>query len=141
MPKSRKTSKRKAPVTSLHYNSISHARSSNTSTATRTIIRRFHVLNKRKTQLEKLLEDHEGCSNDIKKANSEIKAIEEELAELGGLEEYQRMSVIGQGNDRGGGSEKVLISFLNELGYPRLLEGGHWKYVHPSFSFLLCHVS
>lgn len=35
---------------------------------------------------------------------------------LGGLPAYQRMSSIGQGKDRGGGSERVLTSWLKELG-------------------------
>lgn len=34
---------------------------------------------------------------------------------MGGLEAYQRMSTIGQGSDRGGGSEKVFIGWMNEL--------------------------
>lgn len=50
---------------------------------------------------------------------------------MGGLEAYQKMSVIGQGNDRGGGSEKVLLEFLEELGYPKSLEdaGERWRCV------------
>jgi len=36
---------------------------------------------------------------------------------MGGLEAYQRMSAIGQGKDRGGGSEKVLVEWLHELGF------------------------
>lgn len=34
---------------------------------------------------------------------------------MGGLAAYQRMSTIGQGKDRGGGSEKVLIDWLRTL--------------------------
>lgn len=45
--------------------------------------------------------------------------VNREIDELGGLETYQRMSSIGQGDDRGGGSEKVLIGWLRELGEPR----------------------
>jgi len=41
---------------------------------------------------------------------------------MGGLEAYQRMSSIGQGNDRGGGSEKVFIEWLTELGVPQALK-------------------
>jgi 25S rRNA (adenine2142-N1)-methyltransferase len=39
---------------------------------------------------------------------------------MGGLEAYQRMSAIGQGEDRGGGTEKVLIEWLKELGLGNL---------------------
>lgn len=34
---------------------------------------------------------------------------------MGGLAAYQRMSSIGQGKDRGGGSEGVLLGWLKEL--------------------------
>jgi 25S rRNA (adenine2142-N1)-methyltransferase len=40
-----------------------------------------------------------------------------EIEALGGLGEYQRMSCIGQSNDRGGGSEKVLIGWLKQMGW------------------------
>jgi 25S rRNA (adenine2142-N1)-methyltransferase len=43
--------------------------------------------------------------------------IDREIEALGGLERYQRMSCIGQGSDRGGGSEKVLIGWLKQMGW------------------------
>lgn len=49
--------------------------------------------------------------------NAKILAdVAREIEELGGLAAYQRMSSIGQGEDRGGGSEKVLIPWLREMG-------------------------
>ena len=42
--------------------------------------------------------------------------IETEIESMGGLEAYQNMSSIGQGKDRGGGSETVLIGWMKELG-------------------------
>ena len=42
--------------------------------------------------------------------------IEEGIDALGGLSAYQRMSGIGQGDDRGGGSQKVLVSWLKTMG-------------------------
>jgi len=39
------------------------------------------------------------------------------VEKLGGLEKYQYMSCIGQGSDRGGGSEKVLIGWLKQMGW------------------------
>jgi 25S rRNA (adenine2142-N1)-methyltransferase len=45
----------------------------------------------------------------------ELRKISEEIDGLGGLEWYQQMSAIGQGNDRGGGSERIFISWLKEL--------------------------
>jgi hypothetical protein len=46
---------------------------------------------------------------------------------MGGLEVYQRMSTIGQGDDRGGGSHKVLISWLKEMGMCEMVRGGKGK--------------
>lgn len=89
--------------------------SSSNSSATRTLIRRFHVLIKRKAQLKSLLKQ-ENSSNNHLKAKQELSAVEDEIIQLGGLETYQRMSSIGQGNDRGGGSEKVFIEWLEGLG-------------------------
>lgn len=46
----------------------------------------------------------------------ELENVEKEMEEMGGLATYQHMSSIGQSEDRGGGSEKVLIGWLKELG-------------------------
>lgn len=119
MPKGRKHT-RKTPVTSAapsDHPSLP-SRSSNRPQVTRTIIRRFHVLIKRQTQLQQLLQH--GTAKEINRGSTSAKAeladIEREIEELGGLAAYQRMSTIGQGKDRGGGSEKVLIGWLYELG-------------------------
>lgn len=45
-----------------------------------------------------------------------LKEVEDEIQRMGGLEAYQAMSSIGQGDDRGGGSEKVFVAWLKELG-------------------------
>lgn len=68
-------------------------------------------------------------SAEAQQVKEELAAIEEEINEMGGLEAYQKMSVIGQGNDRGGGSEKVLIMFLNEMEYPKRLVDEKWRCV------------
>jgi len=62
---------------------------------------------KQQAQLQRLLP-----SNPSKSA--ELEDVERKIEELGGLQSYQRMSAIGQGNDRGGGSEKVFIGWLRE---------------------------
>ncbi|KAI0078998.1 hypothetical protein K474DRAFT_1659699 [Panus rudis PR-1116 ss-1] len=111
MPKANKH-KRKIPVT-ISTPAAATSTSSSNPQATRTVIRRFHVLIKRKAQLEKGLKDGKLPHAQTRE---ELAAIEEEIQDMGGLETYQRMSSIGQGNDRGGGSEKVLIGWLNELG-------------------------
>ncbi|KAG8706869.1 hypothetical protein FRC08_000823 [Ceratobasidium sp. 394] len=74
--------------------------------STRTVIRRFHVLLKRRANLQKQA---------LESSTRELQSVESELAALGGLETYQNMSAIGQGKDRGGGSEVVLIEWLKEL--------------------------
>jgi len=87
---------RKLPVTLDEKRS-----SSSTPRASRAVIRRFHTLLKQQ-----------------KTANGDTLAdINREIEELGGLEKYQRMSCIGQSDDRGGGSEKVLIGWLKLMGW------------------------
>ncbi|KAI6151031.1 nucleolus protein [Pisolithus tinctorius] len=104
MPKARK---KKVPITSDGRDIASPA-SSNPHT-TRTVIRRFHVLLKRQGQLE---------NNPATTSNAaELKKINEEIAIMGGLAAYQRMSSVGQGTDRGGGSERVLINWLVNMGF------------------------
>lgn len=100
MPKARK---KKLPVT---VNQRPTGVSSNPHSS-RTVIRRFHVLLKQKTQLE----NGPGSATIV----AQLTNIQREIEELGGLEAYQRMSAIGQGSDRGGGSEKFLIPWLKEV--------------------------
>ena len=130
------------------------------------IIRRFHVLLKRRAQLERerdvrikrgerraRREDQEygregegglvsrsghvpgygsgsgsslgrtGGLGGVEEIEQKLGEVEEEMERMGGLEVYQRMSSIGQGKDRGGGSEKVLTGWLRELGYGSPTEG------------------
>ena len=132
MAKTRKT-KRKVPVTVGKGKHSSHRTAgpsgSSKPAATRKVIRRFHILHKRQAQLQKFLEGERiELSTQAKDAKEELQAIEQEISDMGGLEAYQKMSVIGQGNDRGGGSEKVLLEFLEEFGYPRdMKEGQRWR--------------
>src|SRR5712671_5617083 len=87
---------RKLPVTLDEKRS-----SSSTPRASRSVIRRFHTLLKQQ-----------------KTANGDTLAdVNREIEELGGLEKYQHMSCIGQSDDRGGGSEKVLIGWLKLMGW------------------------
>lgn len=114
MPKARK---RKVPLTRVETASSS----SSTPHSSRTVIRRFHVLIKQRTQLQN------ATIRDAANAKA-LAYIDQQIADLGGLETYQRMSAIGQGNDRGGGSHKVLIDWLKEK---RMSEGreGKLRYV------------
>ncbi|TCD61126.1 hypothetical protein EIP91_009006 [Steccherinum ochraceum] len=114
MHKNRKT-KKKTPVTAAPGPStLTTQSSSNNPAATRKVIRRFHVLLKRQTQLKKkLLDTTSSPTRDG--LEDELTSVQDEMDRMGGLAAYQRMSTIGQGNDRGGGSEKVLVGWLREL--------------------------
>lgn len=103
MPKIRK---RKTPVTDISRDDSSS--SSSNPHASRSVIRRFHVLLKRQHQLQQ--------GPTTAPISQELTEIDNEIQQLGGLSAYQRMSAIGQGNDRGGGSEKVFIEWLHEIG-------------------------
>jgi 25S rRNA (adenine2142-N1)-methyltransferase len=73
------------------------------SKATRTIIRTHHTLEKRRA---KALADGDEVT---------AAALAREIATQGGLETYQRASLIGQRNDRGGDSSKILMEWLSPL--------------------------
>ncbi|KAH9946328.1 nucleolus protein [Epithele typhae] len=123
MPKARKH-RRKVPVTAPPPIGPSHSAAAASASArpqvTRDTIRRFHVLLKRQTQLKAF--DRKGRGN-ARASATELADIEREIEELGGLAEYQRMSTIGQGKDRGGGSEKILIPWLREVGLSDDVQG------------------
>jgi len=104
MPQTRR--RRKLPVTLAGRHG-----SSSTPRASRTIIRRFHTLLKQQK-----------CAQGDALVN-----INREIEALGGLEEYQRMSCVGQSDDRGGGSEKVLIGWLKRMGWVAVADGIHRK--------------
>ncbi|KAG5645875.1 hypothetical protein DXG03_005022 [Asterophora parasitica] len=99
-----KAHKRKAPIVAVE----TATNSSSTPQLGRTTIRRFHVLLKQKAQLQ--------SAKVMNAATAQALAnIDQQIYELGGLEEYQRLSAIGQGTDRGGGSEKVFIGWLKDM--------------------------
>lgn len=104
MPKARK---KKSPVTGP-----ASTHTSTSSKTTRAVIRRFHVLSKQQASLR-------NNSSSAATTKQALDQIDEELSRLGGLEAYQNMSAAGQGKERGGGSEKVLIKWLNDMGLAR----------------------
>ncbi|KAG6878790.1 hypothetical protein C0993_008089 [Termitomyces sp. T159_Od127] len=57
------------------------------------------------------------ANKDSEESVKSLAVIEDRISQLGGLETYQRMSAIGQGTDRGGGSEKILIGWLKDFGF------------------------
>jgi hypothetical protein len=96
--------KRKRPITDAGYLAPN---SSSTPRSSRALIRQFHILLKRQAQLK-------SQQQDVATASALVD-VEREIEKLGGLGAYQRMSAIGQGNDRGGGSERVLIGWLMDM--------------------------
>ena len=99
-----RSKKRRVPVTARAHKSTPK------SFTTRSTIRQFHVLLKRRAQLETRPRTVE--------ISKELEEIDQEMDSLGGLEQYQAMSVVGQSKERGGGSHKVLISWLREFHSP-----------------------
>ncbi|TVY34841.1 25S rRNA adenine-N(1) methyltransferase [Lachnellula subtilissima] len=73
------------------------------SKATRTLIRTHHTLEKQRT---KALADGDNAKAEVFKKRIEAQ---------GGLENYQRASLIGQSNDRGGDSSRILMGWLAPL--------------------------
>jgi 25S rRNA (adenine2142-N1)-methyltransferase len=102
--------------------------SSASSTSTRAVIRRFHVLLKRREQLLREAAGWNGRREirasgiDYLPPQEELSRIERDIEAMGGLERYQAMSSIGQSAVKGGGSEKVLIPWIKEL-YPNRIMG------------------
>ena len=104
MPKQRK---RKQPIVQTLNAPISSINAQNC----RKVIRQFHLLLKRRAQLQ---DANAGgtCSAHVQK----LAEIEDQIVQLGGLERYQQMSVLGQKEERGGGSEKIFMGWMKELG-------------------------
>lgn len=90
-----KTRKRKQPVTSSF--NYSHRTLSG-----HDLIRRFHVLLKRRA----------GLATGSSSTSHEVTEVEDEINTLGGLETYQRISAQGQSDERGGGSHKLFIEWM-----------------------------
>lgn len=109
MPKARK---RKHPIVAAASSSTSSA--SIAAQSCRNTIRKYHVLLKQRRQLEN------GTSSD---KTLSLADIDRQLSGLGGLEKYQELSSLGQSEERGGGSEKIFITWMKELGAYRLTEG------------------
>jgi len=75
---------------------------------TRSVIRKFHSLLKSR---HRIAHDANNPSRQRK-----LGEIDTQIDQLGGLDVYQHMSKLGQSTDRGGGTQKVFITWLNDLG-------------------------
>ncbi|KAF9001946.1 nucleolus protein [Cyathus striatus] len=94
MPKARR---KKVPIVSQHFTA-----KSNTPETTRSLIRRFHVLLKQRSNVQK-----DSSITSLEKMQR-LADVEKQISDLGGLESYQHIP--------GGGSEKILILWLKDLG-------------------------
>jgi 25S rRNA (adenine2142-N1)-methyltransferase len=94
--------KRKHALSHGRPPTVARPKTSLPSKATRTIIRTHHNLQKALAQALK--------SGDSAKAEQ----IKQQIEEQGGLEVYQKASITGQSNSRGGDSSKVLMQWLEE---------------------------
>ena len=90
--------RRKTPVTGTD------TRTRPSSTKTRAVIRKFHLLLKSRRKLE-------GRPGNER----ELEAIDKQISGLGGLDAYQAMSKLGQSAERGGGTETVLTDWLKDI--------------------------
>ncbi|KAL2271701.1 hypothetical protein VTJ83DRAFT_1072 [Remersonia thermophila] len=79
---------------------VAHRAKSMSRSATKALINKHHLLQKRKRQAI------------AKGDKAEIAAIEAEIEALGGLKTYQEASLQGQRHDRGGDSSRVLMQWL-----------------------------
>ncbi|KAL8803960.1 MAG: hypothetical protein Q9223_005977 [Gallowayella weberi] len=119
--------KRRKPLLLSHTRPASaHKKTSLSSQATRSLIRKHHTLQK---QLHSALLNGDEASAETLRA---------ELAASGGLEKYQEASIQGQCPERGGDSSKVLMGWISgflsqethgvtEHGHFRILEVGALK--------------
>lgn len=107
MPKAKK---RKTPIasSSIHKSSVDAQSCRNT-------IRKYHVLLKRRQQLS--------AGSQVASETTSMAEIDAEIDQLGGLERYQELSVLGQLEERGGGSEKIFIDWMKELEFHKISAG------------------
>ncbi|KAJ2782120.1 25S rRNA (adenine2142-N1)-methyltransferase [Coemansia interrupta] len=96
---------------------------------TRRRINHFHTLIKRYSKLESHKQTT-SAADDLDAINSQIAQVSREMTEMGGLDWYQKASLLGQCKQRGGDTSRWLVPQLQELGLDkrekklRLLEVG-----------------
>lgn len=113
MPKTAKA--RKKPITKPTQ-STGTIKAGRSSIATQATISRYHVLLKRQAQLKAQLEGSApSTSTTAQTTAQQLAQVEEEMQALGGLEAYQSASILGQDEQRGGDTSKVLVKWLKEL--------------------------
>ncbi|ODN95694.1 hypothetical protein L198_04312 [Cryptococcus wingfieldii CBS 7118] len=76
----------------------------------------FHNLLKKRATLKRQL-DSSPSATASEAVSSSLQEVELEIAELGGLDGYQKASTLGQAKERGGDSSKVLVDWIKTRGY------------------------
>jgi 25S rRNA (adenine2142-N1)-methyltransferase len=82
--------------------------------ATQATIAGFHTLLKRRTVLQKQLAA-QGQAARHAEMQHELAGVEAEIEGLGGIDAYQHASTLGQSQQRGGDSSKILVEWLKGL--------------------------
>ncbi|KAI8325823.1 hypothetical protein GQ54DRAFT_324855 [Martensiomyces pterosporus] len=97
---------------------------------TRRRINHFHTLIKECSKLaaakQSLLSEPGARPEDAKGIDEKIERVSKEMAEMGGLDWYQKASLLGQSKKRGGDTSRWLVGKLRELGLSKL-DGGRLR--------------
>ncbi|KAL2167738.1 hypothetical protein VTG60DRAFT_869 [Thermothelomyces hinnuleus] len=106
--------KKKGPLKNLAAGRppVLHRPKSMSRTATKALINKHHLLQKRKRQAI------------AKGDKAEVAIIDAEIEALGGLERYQEASLQGQRHDRGGDSSRMLMQWLKSTFSPQKPDSG-----------------
>ncbi|KAJ2768419.1 25S rRNA (adenine2142-N1)-methyltransferase [Coemansia nantahalensis] len=108
----------KVVIDSAQLSSVPRAKLGRSSADTQRRISRFHTLIKEYSKLAarrpQLSDD-----GDIAALEAQVGAVEQEMAQMGGLDWYQKASLLGQSKQRGGDTSRWLVPQLRELGLDR----------------------
>ncbi|KAJ2502939.1 25S rRNA (adenine2142-N1)-methyltransferase [Coemansia sp. RSA 1972] len=93
---------------------VSRGKLGKSSTETRRRINHFHTLIKQYAKLGALKQQTQD-SQALGEVDEQIRAVSEEMTQMGGLDWYQRASLLGQSKQRGGDTSRWFVPKLREL--------------------------
>ncbi|KAJ2205232.1 25S rRNA (adenine2142-N1)-methyltransferase [Coemansia sp. RSA 521] len=93
---------------------VSRGKLGKSSTETRRRINHFHTLIKQYAKLG-ALKQQTSDPQAISEVDEQIQAVSEEMTQMGGLDWYQRASLLGQSKQRGGDTSRWFVPKLREL--------------------------
>lgn len=85
---------------------------------TQATISHFHTLLKQKAIVKRQIAAKGDDDDASKELLTRLVEIDKKLEEVGGLQGYQEASRLGQAEDRGGDSSKILVGWLKEGAFP-----------------------